>query len=142
MRCTATIALAATLAAMSPLAMAQASAPDQDHTAHHPAGASAPASTTAAPATKTSEAPAQTNAAMKSMHDMHAKMMAAKTMDERQALMSDHMKAMQAGMNMMGQMKGKKGAMSTEAMSKRMDMMEMMMQMMIDREAARTPVAK
>ena len=73
---------------------------------------------------------------------MHAKMMAAKTVEERQALMDDHMKAMQDGMAMMGQMKGKKGGMSPEGLAKRMDMMEMMMQMMMDREAARSPAAK
>ena len=76
---------------------------------------------------------------MKSMKEMHAKMMAAKTFEEGQALMGEHMKAMQDGMSMMGQMKGEKGGMSPDAMNKRMDMMELMMQMMMDREAARTP---
>ena len=33
---------------------------------------------------------------MHEMHEMHAKMMAAKTAEERQALMADHMKAMHA----------------------------------------------
>ena len=79
---------------------------------------------------------------MKSMREMHDKMMAAKTSEERQALMADHMKAMQDGMAMMGQMKGEKSGMSSEAMAKRMDMMEMMMQMMMDREAARAPAGK
>ena len=79
---------------------------------------------------------------MKSMKEMHAKMMAAKTFEEGQALMGEHMKAMQDGMSMMGQMKGEKGGMSPDAMNKRMDMMEMTMQMMMDREAARTPAAK
>ena len=79
---------------------------------------------------------------MKSMQEMHAKMMAAKTVEERHALMADHMKAMQDGMTMMGQMKGAKPnrapagdmPMSPEMMGKRMDMMEMMMQMMMDRQ--------
>jgi len=38
---------------------------------------------------------------MKSMQVMHDKMMAAKTPEERNALMSDQMKAMQDGMAMM-----------------------------------------
>ena len=80
---------------------------------------------------------------MKSMKEMHVKMMAAKTVEERQALMGEHMKTMQDGMSMMGQMKGERGGgMSPDAMAKRMDMMEMMMQMMMDREAARTPAIK
>jgi len=78
---------------------------------------------------------------------MHEKMVAAKTPEERQALMGEHMKAMQDGMAMMGQMKapGGKGAgmpANPEAMGKRMDMMEMMMQMMVDRESMKPPAAK
>ena len=38
---------------------------------------------------------------MKAMQEMHQKMMNAKTPAERQALMADHMKAMQGGMAMM-----------------------------------------
>ena len=53
--------------------------------------------------------------------------------------MDDHMKAMQDGMAMMGQMKGKKGGMSPEGLAKRMDMMEMMMQMMMDRQGMTPP---
>jgi hypothetical protein len=96
---------------------------------------------------------------MKTMREMHEKMMAAKTPEERKALMADHMKAMQDGMSMMGKMdsmgamtgmgdtKGmggmganaKKGGMSMdmmghhEMMEKRMEMMTSMMQMMMDR---------
>lgn len=84
---------------------------------------------------------------MKSMQAMHEKMMAAKTPQERQVLMADHMKSMQEGMSMMSQMKasdGKGGATAAnpEMMGRRMDMMEMMMQMMMDREAAQTPAGK
>ena len=43
---------------------------------------------------------------MKAMKDMHQKMMNAKTPAERQALMADHMKAMQDGMAMMKEMHG------------------------------------
>ena len=38
---------------------------------------------------------------MKAMKDMHQKMMTARSPAERQALMADHMKAMQEGMAMM-----------------------------------------
>jgi hypothetical protein len=129
-------------AALSTGTLAQS---DKDHAAHHPEGASAPA---AKPTSKAAPAaPAQMDMQMKSMHEMHEKMMAAKTPEERQALMSEHMKSMQGGMAMMGQMKapdakGGSKSMSPEMMGKRMDMMEMMMQMMMDREAARTPAGK
>ena len=41
---------------------------------------------------------------MKAMHEMHQKMAKADTAAERQALMADHMKAMQGGMTMMKEM--------------------------------------
>ena len=89
---------------------------------------------------------------MQAMQAMHGKMQAAKTPKERNALMSEHMKAMQGGMAMMGRMKGamqmpmhdgkggggmRGGKMPAEhdLMMRRMDMMDMMMQMMMDREA-------
>lgn len=115
--------------------------PEQDHAAHHPSsGASGP---TPAP----SKASATPETQMKSMQAMHEKMVAAKTTEKRQALMGEHMKAMQDGMAMMGQMKspgGKGGGMpaNPETMGKRMDMMEMMMQMMVDRESMKPPAAK
>ena len=73
-------------------------------------------------------------AAMQHMHAMHEKMMAAKTPAERQVLMADHMKAMQEGMNSMQQMMSSsdKGAMPSQRLGMRMDMMTMMMQMMMD----------
>jgi len=46
---------------------------------------------------------------MKAMQEMHQKMMNAKTPAERQALMADHMKAMQGGMAMMKEMQGMHG---------------------------------
>lgn len=79
---------------------------------------------------------AQTHA----MRDMHEKMMAAKTPEERSALMADHMKTMQDGMTMMnempaGSMQAMKGDMSMHhrMMEKRMEMMGASMQMMMDR---------
>ena len=119
---------------------------DKDHAAHHPAG---PASA-AAPAPQ-APTPARMDMQMKSMQEMHDKMMAAKTPEERQALMAEHMKTMQDGMAMMGQMRGggarpgagMGGGMATspQMMSRRMDMMETMMQMMMDREGA-SPAGK
>lgn len=133
------LAFAAALSAGAP---AQS---DKDHAAHHPDAASAPvAAATPKSVTPTSSQP---DMSMKSMHDMHKKMMSAKTPDERQALMSEHMKAMQDGMATMGRMKSagaKNGSPSErlDAMGKRMDMMEMMMQMMVDREAVHATPAK
>jgi hypothetical protein len=124
------------------LSMAASAQSAQDHAAHHPEAASA---AKAAPARPAAPAPGQMEAQMKSMREMHDKMMAARTPEERQALMAEHMKAMQDGMAMMGRMKdGKPGGMSMnpETMGKRMDMMEMMMQMMMDREADRPPAGR
>jgi len=109
-----------------------------DHAAHHAPGAAA-----------TSPAPAGYDQQMKTMQEMHQKMVASKTPAERAALMKDHMKTMQDGMGMMGQMRGGmmgggKGAMAMDAdmMKRRMDMMEMMMQMMMDREGTKPPATK
>ena len=89
---------------------------------------------------------------IKSMQAMHEKMMAAKTPEERNALMAEHMKSMQDGMKMMegmakpgmAGMKGMSG-MSAEMsahqamMEKRMAMMQTMMKMMMDRMPANQP---
>jgi|GEM_PF-188468 len=118
---------------------------EEDHAAHHPPGAAA-----AAPEAPT---PGQMDSMMKSMQEMHDKMMAAKTPEERAKLMQEHMKLMQDGMAMMGQMRAGKGgmgmrgmggekSMGTEMMGKRMDMMEMMMQMMMDREGMKPPATR
>lgn len=125
-------------AALSTGALAQS---DKEHAAHHRAGASS----AVAPSPKAPTA-AQMDMQMMAMQEMHEKMMAAKTPEERQALMSEHMKAMQDGMAMMGRMHGGSGAksgsgmgggmsMNPQMMGKRMDMMETMMQMMMDHEA-------
>jgi hypothetical protein len=137
---------------------------DAEHTQHHAAEPAKRA--TKAPAAKSPSKPTEALAAMdgniKAMRAMHEKMMAAKTPEERKALMVDHMKTMQdgmstmekmdsmGGMSMMGDMKGmsgkgsdgKQGGMSMdmmahhEAMQKRMEMMTTMMQMMMDRMPA------
>ena len=92
---------------------------------------------------------------MKSMQEMHDRMMTAKTPEERSALMKEHMMTMQDGMAMMGRMRdgmmggggmgmggGNGMRMDPEMMGKRMDMMEMMMQMMMDREAMKPPATQ
>ena len=136
--CLAVIASSAAVAATAPY----------DHAAHHPAAA---ASQPAADAGKFSDQMAR-------MQEMHQKMQAAKTPEERAALMKEHWQVMQGGMAMMGQMPGcmsMGGGMGTppnrpkgarkpmprdgmraehESMHQRMDMMEMMMRMMMDRQ--------
>jgi hypothetical protein len=103
---------------------------DRDHAAHHPQGGP--------PAAKADQQ-------MKTMQDMHQKMMAAKTPEERKALMAEHMKAMQGGMSMMCEMGGGMGAGtsgSADTMKRCMDMKDMTVQMMMDREGAKAPSAK
>ena len=99
---------------------------------------------------------------MKAMNDMHQKMMDAKTPAERQALMADHMKAMQEGMAMMKEMHGgmqgmggmagmagmdhSKGmpagmAQRHQMMTEHMAMMQLMMDMMMQRMPA-SPVTQ
>jgi hypothetical protein len=106
---------------------------------------------------------------MKAMQEMHQKMVKASTPAERQALMADHMKAMQGGMAMMKEMhamdagsgKGGMGMMGSSGggapvagmgdgkgmpadMTKRHQMMAdhmAMMQMMMDMMADRVPPA-
>ena len=106
-----------------------------------PMGA-APANSMASP-----ERMAAMDAQMKTMHDMHVKMTNAKTPEERQALMADHMKAMQGGMGMMKGMSGMSGmggkagmpadmAPHQKMMGQHMSMMDMMLDMMQQRMPA------
>jgi hypothetical protein len=126
--------------------------PAEDHSAHQTAASAAPHDMS------------QMEGRMKRMHEMHAKMQAAKTPEERAALMEDHKKAMQDGMAGMGPMKGGMGGGMGmkppasepaqpmmdhgkagghhELMVRRMDRMEMMMQMMMDREGVKPPAGK
>jgi hypothetical protein len=112
--------------------------PGDDHTAHHPAGQPSAAG--------------GAEEQMKRMQEMHQKMMGAKTPEERQALMAEHMKAMQGGMSMMCEMgrmmdgNGPPGGMSMpqaqerqQMMQKCMSMRDMTMRMMMDREAGQAP---
>ena len=127
---------------------------------HHPADAKPVISSTskpAMPAAKQSDQAGmqmqQMDEMMKKMQVMHDKMMAAKTPAERQKLMDEHRKLMQDGMIMMKSMGGKGSSMMNgagaggtmmgpDAMEKRMDMMQMMMEMMMDRESGGMPMAK
>lgn len=139
--------LAIALAAASIGSWAQT---DADHTQHHPNAPTAgePSATNAAAMAKPGSADqmAEMDSRMKAMQEMHEKMMNAQTPEERNALMEEHMKAMQDGMaamKMMGAgampgMQGKKPMpvnmkQRQQMMEKRMEMMESMMQMMMDR---------
>lgn len=106
-----------------------------------------PAASTADPASAGKMAAMDSK--MKSMDEMHQEMMAAKTPEEKKALMAEHMKTMQEGMKKMS-MKDDAGMADMQAkkpmpgnmgehhqmMEKRMAMMESMMQMMMDRMPA------
>lgn len=101
---------------------------------------------TSTPSMAASDQMARMDAQMKTMQGMHEKMMNAKSAEERNKLMAEHMKTMQDGMAMMdrmsgagmGGMKGMPGmAGDLEArqqmMEKRLEMMQAMMKMMMDR---------
>lgn len=100
--------------------------------AHHPAAKAVPGK--AGPDT------ARMGSQMKAMNEMHEKMMAAKTPQERDALAAEHMKLMQQSMSMIndmapGVMGGQRGDMTArhQAMETRMELMRGTMQMMMDR---------
>jgi hypothetical protein len=76
--------------------------------------------------------PVAMDSRMNAMQEMHQKMVNAGTPAERQALMADHMKAMQGGMAMMKEMH----AMHAGAGEGGMGMMQTMMDMMADRMPA------
>jgi hypothetical protein len=86
---------------------------------------------------------------MKAMHEMHDKMMNAKTPAEREALMAEHMKSMQGGMDMMKRMgcmapMGAGAGMSSSDMAQKQQAMAgcaQMMQMMMEMMGQRMPNA-
>ena len=138
--------IAACATATEPAGAPGSAAKADEHAAHHPAGAAS-----APPAAATSM-----QDRMKAMREMHGKMMSAKTPEERQALMAEHMKAMHEGMStmkVMGGMHGKPDASGPkpapmdmarhhQMMERRMDMMQTMMDMMLQRmPGAATPPA-
>ena len=103
MKTVSTISLAlALVAAASPNWAAQ----HDQHKGHHPAGS--PPMAKAMPGKTTPEMARMANH-MKAMQEMHDKMMAAKTPEERNALMAEHMKTMQEGMAAMKSMGGMSG---------------------------------
>lgn len=127
------------------LALFAASAPSwaaqhDQHKAHHPAGSASAATSKSMPGKTTPEMARMANQT-KAMQEMHDKMMAAKTPEERNALMAEHMKTMQEGMGMMKGMGGMAGPKSPPTnmserqtmMDQRMEMMQTMMEMMVDR---------
>ena len=106
----------------------------------------------AAPGTLSPDYLAHMDTQTQSMQGMHEKMMAAKTPEQRNALMAEHMKSMQDGMKLMegmatpGRMgaagaKGLPGDMGANQLmlEKRMAMMQTMMKMMMDRMPATAP---
>ena len=114
-------------------------AQQDQHKGLHPAGATPPHASKSMPG-KASPDMARMDTQMKAMREMHDKMMAAKTLEERNDLMAEHMKTIQDGMAMLngmppGGMGGMKGEMPAhhQTMAKQMEMMQSMMQMMMDR---------
>jgi hypothetical protein len=111
---------------------------------HHPEGAASAPSTAPTAKAAPGPSPSALQNQMKAMQAMHDKMIAAKTPEERSALMAEHMKTMQDGMSMMQGMQGLQGgpgarmdgATRQRMMEMRMDMMQSMMQMMMDRMPA------
>lgn len=129
------------------------SASTDRHDSHHPAPT--PDATLIAQATPASPGMGMRAGAatpgyagqMKAMQQMHEKMMAARSPEERDALMAEQLKLMQHGMAMMGgmggmgpgrAMMGSPGDMAAwqDMMAQRIDMMQSMMQMMLDRMPA------
>ena len=79
-------------------------AADADHhQAHHPAGAASAFATKAVPG-KSRPDMARMDTQVKAMHQMHDKMMVAKTPAERDALTAERLKNMQDSMTMMNGM--------------------------------------
>ncbi|ABE43124.1 hypothetical protein [Polaromonas sp. JS666] len=125
-----------------------------EHAQHHPivvaAGQPPAGQAGPAPGPASADRMAAMDRQMKVMREMREKMANAKTPEERNALMAEHMKTMQDGMAMMnmmggpgmgpmGGMQGGKPMTGTmnerqQMMEKRMDMMQSMMQMMMDRQ--------
>lgn len=114
----------------------------QDDPHQHPAEVAPTPASDPAPG-KSSFDTTRMDTQLKAMREMHDEIMAAKTPQERNALMTEQMKVMQEGMNMMNamfpdgmkDMMGMKGDMAAHhrMMGKRMEMMQAMMQMMMDR---------
>jgi hypothetical protein len=155
------------IAITAPMAMSAHAATDEQHDSHHPVTAAVAQGKAGSSEQPMAGKPGSSEQAMpgmagmkdqmKTMHEMHEKMMAANSPEERNSLMAEHGKVMQEGMAMMkrvnrgampgmqggGGMPSAQGDMVTrpEMMEQRMDMMQSMMQMMMDRMAP-APAAK
>ena len=137
MKLVSTLTLALALVAVASNTLA---AQHDQQRAHHPAGSASAPMSKSMPGKSTPEMARMANQ-MAAMHEMHDKMMAAKTPAERNALMAAHMKTMQEGMGMMKSMGGMTDAKGMPVdmpqrqtmMEQRMDMMQSMMEMMVDR---------
>jgi hypothetical protein len=161
-----TIIAGATLSLLAASALASGK---DDHDVHHPAASAAQGVAQAQKAPQgmgisgTTPGPSGYAEQMRAMQAMHDKMLAAKTPEERNALMAEQMKLMQDGMAMMGGMgmgmgmgigmgmgggamaggnrpgadPAQPGDMASrqQMIEQRMDMMQSMMQMMMDRMA-------
>jgi hypothetical protein len=134
-------ALASALCLAAGVAGAADATPAKDeHEGHHPpATQAAPERPAAAkpPAADTSRVDAQ----LKQMHHMRDRMAAAKTPQEAADAKAAHMKSMKDGMAMMKDMSPKsakhgKAGSHHDVMEKRMEMMQAMMEMMMDRMPA------
>ena len=142
--------LSVALAAAAMGAAAQPAAEQAPRTPNAPAAGQPPASQSGTAARRgDADRMAAMDRQMKIMREMHEKMARAKTPEERNALMAEHMKTIQEGMatmNMMGGpgmgpmggMQGGKpmpGNMNErqQMMEKRMEMMQSMMRMMMER---------
>ncbi|MDM0116378.1 hypothetical protein QTI66_29940 [Variovorax sp. J22R133] len=101
----------------------------------------------AGPADATQASAPMADRQMRAMREMHQKLMAATTPAQRCALMDEQRKIMQDGMAMMAPMDGAmpmdhsgmtghSTPRNMDSVERRMGMMEMMMQMMLDRESA------
>lgn len=122
-------------------ASSQGASPAVDEHGHGPGASQAGTSPKAQPKAFT-----DADAQMKKMQEIHERMMAAKTPEERAKLMDEEMQAMQQGMAMMNAMKHPHGGMGSngmrhDMMEKRMDMMQMMMTMMMDRQSVESAPA-
>ena len=145
---------------------ALAQKPGEDHDSHHPQPPTLPAPTAApmaaAPAPSSDGVMRTMDGQLQAMQAMHEKLAAARTPQERQALLDEHLRVMREAMGAMQGMSGMSGGMQGmggmggmgmgamqgqgsamgmppgmmqhhQVMEKRMDMMTSMMQMMMDR---------
>lgn len=113
------------------------------------AGAAAPPSHGAAKGTASGHSPDRMDSMMRSMRELHARMSAAKSPEERADLMRERVRLMHRCMVMMGDMHRGGGAvglgrpgmsMSPEAVKQHMEMLELMMQVLKDHQSMKDPV--